>query len=174
MILKRKIAKVRRLLQARQRRGPMQRKDNQVEASYSRDLPEITYQETLKLKNVYKNYTRAICSFILSKIAIPYFPHVAEEEKFDLEGFRNYIKEKRHSVRGIIELRGLLIIEEKDDDKLRSYKTVFRDLAESFIKYFSVNWISGSKLEYKLDYLKFRYRLLRRIKNPEMLSSRLV
>jgi len=127
-------------------------------------------KKNLKLKNVSKNYTRAICNFILSDISTPYLNRISQLLNFEEQAFRVYIQEKKEGIKGIVELRALLIIEKQDTLRLISYKKAFQSLAESFIKYFAVNWVFSSKLEYKLDYLKCRHRLLRKIRNPALLD----
>jgi len=131
----------------------------------------VKYQESPKLKNVFKNYARAICSFILSEISTPYLSKIAEEICFKEQDFRRYITEKKDGIKGIVELRGLLVVDIKHTVELVCFKRVFQRIAEIFIKYFASNWICSSKLEYKLDYLKFRHRLLKRIRNPASLTS---
>jgi len=91
--------------------------------------------------------------------------------EFEPQEFREYIKERRDSIKGINEFRSFLIITSKDNPKLVSFKQAFQSLAESFIKYFSVNWVFTSKLEYKMEYLKCRHLILKRVRDPTLLSS---
>jgi hypothetical protein len=144
-------------------------KDPSLPSSVSQS--RFNYQESLKLKNLCKNYTRAICTFILADAAIIYLELLVQELNISISEFRAYIKEKKDEVKGVNELRSLLIIQAKDSPKSCSYKKSFQRLAEIFVKYFSVNWIFSSKLEYRMDYLKARHRLLRRIKDPLLLVS---
>jgi hypothetical protein len=58
----------------------------------------------------------------------------------------------------------------RDNEKVKSFKKAFQELTEIFVKYFSVNWILNSKLQYKIEYLKCRYKILRRIKNPHLFA----
>jgi len=168
MILKRKIAK------ARLRLG----KKHSTSQHHLQDKVEMTgcqkYQDSLRLKNVYKNFTRAICNFILSEISTPYLQPIAEELNIGINEFREFIGRKREEIRGVIELRGFLISQSQDSLKLSCFKKAFQKMAEIFIKFFAANWICSSKLEYKLDYLKFRHHLLKKVKNPSLLHSKLV
>jgi len=127
------------------------------------------YHEVLKLKNVYKNFTRSICSFIVSDASTPYLLPIAKELSFEEKEFKEYIRARKEDVKGIVELRGLLTIQVQDTAQVISFKKGFQRLAEVFIKYFAANWICCSKLEYKLDYLKFRHRFLKKIRNPSFL-----
>jgi len=125
---------------------------------------------SLRLKNVSKNYGRAICNFILSDISKPYLDEAAREQRFDIANFCNYIQEKRSTINGIRELRSMLLIEAHDSEEEKAYKLAFQRISEIFVKYFAINWIFNSKLEYKLDYVKCRHKMLRRIKNPQLFT----
>jgi len=174
MILKRKIAKAKTLMLKKQKKVAFNSgtsiKVDPLHCHRSNELePAQKYQETLKLKNVYKNFTRAICTFIISNISLPYLPKIALELGFEEKELKDYIKMKKEDIKGVIELRGLLIIQNNDNSKIIAFKKAFQRLAEIFIKYFAANWICCSKLEYKLDYLKFRFQFLKKIKNPSLL-----
>jgi len=177
MILKLKIAKARQLsMRLMSKKVPGKRGSSTTKAFTCQEpKDEVTsaqkHNKILRSKNVFKNYTRAICNFIISDISNHYLLQLIEEFDFDIEEFKAYIREKKEGIKGIIELRGLLVVQAKDTLRIVSFKRVFQRIAEIFIKYFSVNWIFSSKLEYKLDYLKFRYSILRRIKRPILLDS---
>jgi hypothetical protein len=49
----------------------------------------------------------------------------------------------------------------KDSKETQNQKLVFQRVSEIFIKYFSVNLIFTGRLNYKQEYLKFRYKMLR-------------
>lgn len=51
-----------------------------------------------------------------------------------------------------------------------AYKTLFKETCIVFIKYFAVNWVFASKVSYKTEHIKFRFKLLRRVKNPKMFT----
>jgi len=124
----------------------------------------------LKLKNAPKNFGRAICNFILSDYSEPYLRNCIQKYQFSGQDFLKYIQEKRKHFQGIIEFRSLLLIESNDSELIQQFKLSFQYLAEIFIKFFSVNWIFNSRLEYKLEYLKCRHKFLRRIKNPRFFT----
>jgi hypothetical protein len=121
-------------------------------------------------KNIAKNYGRAICSFALSDISEPYLSPLAEQYQIDPRSFRNYIDLRKEDLLGIEGFRALLLITERDSQEERSYKKIFQRLCEVFINYFSVNWIFSGKLSYKSEYLKLRFKMLRRVKNPELFT----
>ncbi len=125
----------------------------------------------LSSKNVAKNYGRAICNFILSPLSEPYLIPLMEHYQIEERCFRKYVHDKRDGIVGMHELKGLLLIQNKDSVKIIGFKKSAQSLAETFIKFFSVNWIFSGKLTYKMEYLKFRNKLLRRVRNPELFTN---
>jgi len=126
--------------------------------------------EDLSHKNVAKNFGRAICNFILSDLADPYIVSIEECSVSEIKAFKKYIQDKKDGLSGVVELRALLLIQNKDSEKIAKFKRIFQKVAEIFIKYFSVNWIFSGKLTYKMEYVKYRNKLLRKIRNPELLK----
>jgi len=122
-------------------------------------------------KNIAINYGRAIVSFAISSIAVPYLqPYLAEDNRLSISGFVSFLKKYRTGLKSMQALRTILLIEDQDDDVVIQYKTIFQKLAEIFIKYFSVNWIFHSKVFHKEAHLKFRFKMLRRIRCPELFT----
>jgi len=142
---------------------------NPYQNNFNLETPKSS-TENLSLKNLAKNYGRAICNFILLDIADPYLYAIPETSMIEVKAFRKYIQEKKDHLNGVAELRSLLVVQSKDTEKTINYKKVFQQLAQVFIKYFSVNWIFSGKLTYKLEYLKYRSKLLRKIRNPQTLD----
>jgi len=118
-------------------------------------------------KNIVKNYGRTMVTFAISSMALPYISGKLKEENLEFKDFKDYLFLRKETIDGISSLRALLLITEDDDDTLVSIKRVFRFSSEIFIKFFSVNWIFNSKLGDKPSYVKSRFRLLRRINDPE-------
>jgi len=133
------------------------------------DLPKSKVPHRC-LKNVAKNYGRAICNFVISEISDLYLEPLIKNTSIDIKVYRKFIKEKKESMDGIESLRELLLPNEADDKLIADYKKTFQHLAIIFIKYFSVNWIYGGKLSYKMEYLKLRFKMLRRVQNPELFT----
>jgi len=176
MILKRKIARLKhrlfvRRLNSAQSKDAVDKTISEGESSSETTKVSDNYQHTNKYKNVYNSYTRAICTFIISKISTPYLVPTAKEFQFEEAEFKRFIYERRETIKGIVELRRLLVAELDDTLTILSFKKGFKKLAEIFIKYFAANWICTSKLEYKLEYLKFRHRFLKGIRDPTLLNS---
>jgi len=118
-------------------------------------------------KNVVKNYGKAICSFATSEIARPYLLPIVHKENIQAEDFIQYVTNHKEAIDSIKTLRAILLIEEDDSDEVKAYKRTFAAIGEAFIKYFSVNWIFSGRVTHKDAHLKFRYKMLRRIRDPE-------
>jgi hypothetical protein len=123
-------------------------------------------REKLAMKNIIKNYGRAIANFSASKIAFPYLEKFLKERDVNWEGFIDYALTMRDFIQNIETFRDSMLKNDYEGKQKADYKEVFRISAEIFMKYFSVNWIFSGKMLYKMEYLKLRGNLLRRIKNP--------
>lgn len=119
------------------------------------------------MKNIVLNYGKAIGSFAVSHMAIPYLEESLEKFNITLAKFREFVNQQKAKIGGICSLRTLLLANKDDGEHVIACKKVFGQIAEVFIKYFSVNWIIHGRVTHKLTYLKFRYKMLRRIQNPE-------
>jgi len=130
-------------------------------------LSSSTPKGSTSCKNIMKNYSRALVKFALSKVAIPYLEQLLKDGGENLQDFRQYLKVRRSKINCIRNLRELLLAEKNDSQTLLVFKEVFQQISEIFFKYFSVDWIFSSKVGDKLVHLKYRYKMLRRIRNPE-------
>ena len=122
------------------------------------------------IKNVVKNYGKAMCSFATSKIAEFYLNPITSEEKISMKGFTDWVQNHKEGVDGIESLRWLLLPKSEDDPLLSSYKRSFQKISEIFMKYFCVNWIYSGKLTHTETHLHFMHKMLRRVKNPELFT----
>ena len=118
-------------------------------------------------KNIVKNFGRAISSFCLSDIALPYLEPLMNHEDIKLPSFQKFISLGKENIDGIASFRTLLLVMEEDNKELRAYKQVLQKMSIVFIKCFSVNWIFSSRLKNKTAHLKSRFKMLRRVKDPE-------
>jgi hypothetical protein len=118
-------------------------------------------------KNIVKNYGRTMVTFAISSMALPYISNKLKEENLQFKDFKDYLFLRKETMDGISSLRALLLVTDDDDETVASIKRVFRHSSEVFIKFFSVNWIFNSKLGDKPSYVKSRFKLLRRINDPE-------
>ncbi len=130
----------------------------------------FTGEKVKETKNLVINYGRAISGFALSKLADSYLEPLVKREQVTLDDFKKYIQGTKEMIGGISTFRQILIVTEKDTPQEASYKKLYSYIAEVFLKYFSVNWIIHGKMAHKEVYLKYRFPMLRRIKNPEMFT----
>lgn len=79
----------------------------------------------------------------------------------------DYASGLKDYIQNIDTFRDVLLITEDDSEKEIHFKKILQRAGEVFIKYFSVNWIFTGKMLYKMEYLKFRGKMLRRIQHPE-------
>jgi hypothetical protein len=80
------------------------------------------------------------------------------------------VYEKKTGLTNISNFRNLLKEYPEDGEHENALKRVFKSIAEIFVKYFSTNWIFSGKVTYRDEHLKFRYKMLRRIKNPDLFT----
>jgi len=134
-----------------------------------RRIPGFSFTpEKVKItKNIVINFGRAISTFVTSHLADTYLKPLAEKEQIDMNKFKDYVKSKKVTIGGISSFRMLLVPSDDDTPEEVAYKKVYGALAEIFMKYFSVNWIFHGRMGHKDVYLKYRFKMLRRIQNPE-------
>lgn len=121
-------------------------------------------------KNIVKNYGRAFASFALSSLSEPYLPKFLDENFLSVDDFREFVTINKDSIDGISTLRDMLLIKKDNTEVVKRCKKVFMEVAVIFIKFFSVNWIFHSKVYNKDAHLKFRFKMLRRVKQPEFFT----
>jgi len=119
-------------------------------------------------KNIVKNYARAMVNFAVSTHALPYLDKILQdEEDVNLNDFRMYMQERKEDITSIKNLRELLLINDDDEEQVVAFKRIFRATCVVFIKFFSVNWIYSSKVGDKITHVRYRFKILRRVRNPE-------
>lgn len=121
-------------------------------------------------KNIVKNYGKAMCSFAASNLSLMYVLPLAEKEKIKIDRFKEYFRCKKELVGSIETFRNLYIEDNTDNPEIKAFKRVFKEVSIIFVKFFSVNWIFGGKLTQKQAHLKYRFKMLRRIRNPELFT----
>jgi len=130
----------------------------------------------LQTKNIVTNFGKAIVTFAVSDIAMPYLRNIIKKvdpegtEALGIQDFIKFIGNTKANISSIDGFRVLILEEKSDEKKTVLCKRVFRMIAEVFIKYFSVNWITHGRVTYKMIHLKFRYKMLRRIQNPSQFT----
>lgn len=129
--------------------------------------PIIPPRHTPSSKNIMKNYSRALAHFAVSEMAAPHLAKILKKEGIEKEQFCSFIEDYKDSVNCIKNLREMLLIEPQEDAQNTGIKRAFMQICEVFLKFFSVNWIFHSKIRDRLVHLKYRFKILRRIRHPE-------
>ena len=122
--------------------------------------------------NIFRNYGRAICTFIASKVGAPYLFPLLDKEELDKRTFLAYITEIKDNISDLLSFRSILLLRAKGPAEVEAYKRVFKEMSGIFVKYFSVNWIYSGKILQKEAHLKFRFKVLRRINSPDFFISK--
>lgn len=135
-----------------------------LEHCSSRTANKPDYQSN---RNIVKNYSRAMINFALSNVALPHLSQISQEEFVNLNEFKLFLKSQKKAVNSIKTLRDLLLIKKDEDIKIAAFKRVFGKISEVFVKFFSINWIFHSKISDRMMHVKYRFKILRRIRNPE-------
>ena len=151
----------------------MDRKSQKIEKIIRIRQPASTPIEARCTKNIVKNFGKAICSFATTPSADMYIDSYIEEKKLVVSksGFKNYASVMKKICDSIDGFKSVFMGLETDDSKVKDYKALLRLIGEVFIKYFSVNWIYSGKMMYKYSHLRFRFKILRRVRNPELFQS---
>jgi len=118
-------------------------------------------------KNIVKNFGRAFATFALSDLSLRYLEAPLRQLGLDIQEFRNFVASRKEGIDGISSLREMLLVHEHDGEILSRCKKAFQEISIVFIKYFSVNWIFDSKVGNKIAHVKSRFKMLRRIQNPQ-------
>ena len=130
--------------------------------------PKTKKQRINESKNVVKNYGKAIAGFCLSEIGQPYLQKSLQHYQVKFEDFKQFVINKKETIDSIDTFRELLTPDAKYDTPTEiQSKLVFKDLSEVFIRDFALNWIFSSRIRYKETHLNLRYKMLRRVRNPQ-------
>ena len=140
---------------------------NNLEGSKDQTKQSKARREKLANKNIVKNFGRAIANFASSDLAFPYLEPLLKEKNVNWKDFVHYALSMRDFIQNIETFRDSMLRNEYEGKQKEDYKEFFRKAAEIFVKYFSVNWIFSGKMVYKMEYLKMRGTLLRKIRNPD-------
>ena len=124
-------------------------------------------RKPLSSNNIMKNYSRAFVNFALSRAADHYVSLSAEEHNITIAYFNRFIRKDKHKINCIQSLRNKLLVFPDDTDTMARCKKAFQSVCVAFLKYFSVNWIYHSKVNDKLTHLKYRFKILRRVQDPQ-------
>ena len=128
---------------------------------------ESPLKEMTSSNNIMKNYSRAFVNFATSEVCLPYLTERLEQQHISLDLFQDVLISRKSKINCISSLRQLLLPHMSDQQDIAGFKRVFREICEIFLKYFAVNWIFHSKVNNKMSHLKYRFKILRRVQNPE-------
>jgi len=128
-------------------------------------------EDSLENKNIVKNYSNAIAAFAITVTAIPYLKELAQELNVRVSQFQAFVTNRKKKLTSIEAFKDLLVINNNDSELDKAFKIMFKRISEVFVKYFSVNWIFSGKLQYKQAHLKYRFKMLRRIRDPSLFSN---
>ena len=128
-----------------------------------------TPKAALSIKNIVKNFGKAICSFICSDLALPYVKSLAHTQKFNAELFTQYVFNIKETIDSVQGFRNSLLITDLDNQDIATYKVAFGELGRVFIRRYSISWIFNGRLRHKEEHLRFRSKLLRKMEKPENL-----
>ncbi|CAD8058986.1 unnamed protein product [Paramecium primaurelia] len=112
-------------------------------------------------KNITKNFSKAIISYIIQNKDIGL--KIMNCEQF--EEFVTILKDKKNQMTNIKQLRELWV--ETNQEKSQQFNKAFRIFSEYFLKQQSVSYIYNSRIANTGWHLKYRYNLLRALKEPE-------
>lgn len=152
--------------------SPLELSQSSPTPKRTKTTPEerITPESYRATKNIVKNFGKAICKFSTSSLTSPYLTTFVEKEGVNMDRFLAHVDSIRPKIDGLNHFRAVLVTTNKDSQEMISFKKIFREISEVFIKYFSVNWVFNSKIFHKEAHLKFRYKMLRRIQYPELFT----
>jgi len=116
-------------------------------------------------KTVFMDYVKATARFIVSNSSDPFFEIIPQALGINTALFKLYIHEEQKKLRSISSFKRWLIVQLEDPLPIRQYKALFLRMAEVFVKYHSIAWILRLKTKNKMEYLIFRNKFLRSVKN---------
>jgi len=117
-----------------------------------------------------KNYGRAMTNFAISTTAKTFLRPILERLQIELPAFHKYIEERKKSANCIKKLRQMLPFDHEVNTPEYSFKKAFQEICIKFLKFFCVNWLYNSKISEKITHLKYRFKILRRIRDPQFFT----
>ena len=124
-------------------------------------------RRSISCDNIIKNYGRALTTFALSKIAEPYLIRIGDKYDIKLKAFKRFVKLRKKGANCIRKIRDMLPMSCYENDANFVYKKTFQEISIIFLKFFCVNWLYNSKINEKIEHLNYRFKIQRRIKDPE-------
>ncbi|CAK87356.1 unnamed protein product (macronuclear) [Paramecium tetraurelia] len=110
-------------------------------------------------KNITKNFSKAIISYIINEKEL--IQKFMTNEQYD--GFITLLKNKKNQMTNIKQLRDLWV----DTGRNPEFNKVFRIISQYFLKCQAVPYVYNSRISNTAWHLKYRYNLLRAVREPE-------
>ncbi|CAD8101067.1 unnamed protein product [Paramecium sonneborni] len=110
-------------------------------------------------KNITKNFSKAIISYILNNEEL--IQKLITPDQF--ESFIALLKNKKNAMTNIKQLRDLWV----ENGKNPEFNKMFRIISQYFLKNQAVPYVYNSRISNTAWHLKYRYNLLRALKEPE-------
>ncbi len=129
--------------------------------------PAKKRERILSSDNIIKNYGRGMTKFALSSMAKPYLEEITEEHGVQMKAFLKFVRRKKQAANCIRKLREMLPIQADVNKSDYRHRVVFQEITIIFLKFFCVNWLFNSKIDGKLLHLNYRFKMLRRVRDPE-------
>ncbi len=129
--------------------------------------PPVMVKKHISGDNIIKNYGRAMTNFAMSNLSKQYLISITNRLGITIKDFQDYIEKKKKSANCIKQLRNMLPLGEDPRDPDLDFKKAFQQICIVFLKFFCVNWLYSSKIAEKIAHLKYRFKIMRRIKNPQ-------
>ena len=133
----------------------------------SKKIAKDSKKEMKESKNVVKNYGKAMAAFSLNELALPYLQRSLLEHDVTLEEYNAFIINKKETIDSIGSLRDAMFSNPGfDTPRDMKLKAVFRDMSEIFVRDYALNWIFSCRSQYKSTLLGYRFKILRRVRDP--------
>ncbi|CAD8089415.1 unnamed protein product [Paramecium sonneborni] len=139
----------------------IEKDSKQMKSSYFKLKSKIKKGKVNDTKNITKNFSKAIISYIIQNKDIGL--KIMNYEQF--EEFVTILKDKKNQMTNIKQLRDLWV--ETNEMKSQQFNKAFRIFSEYFLKQQSVCYIYNSRIANTGWHLKYRYNLLRALREPE-------
>jgi len=98
---------------------------------------------------------------------MPYLQTILPKCGSNLSAFISFIKKKKKAANCIKKLREMLPSRVNQEGPNLAEKVAFQQLCVIFLKIFSVNWLFNSKIDNKQTHLGYRFKILRRVRDPD-------
>lgn len=121
----------------------------------------------LSTDNIIKNYGRGMTRFALSPIANPYLKKITQKYGVQMKSFLKFVRRKKQSANCIRKIREMLPTQSDSERPDYKNRLVFQEITIIFLKFFCVNWLFNSKIDEKIIHLNYRFKMLRRVRDPE-------